>query len=301
MNLIKSGKVKDVYEVNDGELEFQFSNRISVFDKIIPSEIPNKGETLARTSAYWFEVIKKLGIHNHYIRLIAPNIMRVVRVKVISDYNLLTTKTTEYFIPLECITRYYVCGSLWDRVRQGMIKPEKLGFSSNHKVKFAEELPKPFFEVTTKIEKVDRQLTTKEALKISGLTLDEYKQIKDMALMIDKAINMRVRQRGLIHVDGKKEFAFDRDRNLMVVDTFGTADEDRFWDLQEYGTGKYLEKSKEFVRQYYRKIGYYDELMKARKEGKEEPSIPPLPETIIRQASQIYIELFKNLTGQRFR
>ncbi|MCK5625476.1 phosphoribosylaminoimidazolesuccinocarboxamide synthase, partial [Candidatus Bathyarchaeota archaeon] len=67
MRLIKSGKVKDVYAVNDKELEFEFSNRISVFDKIIPSEIPNKGETLARTSAYWFELIQKLGISTHYL------------------------------------------------------------------------------------------------------------------------------------------------------------------------------------------------------------------------------------------
>jgi len=301
MRLIKSGKVKDIYEANYRELDFLFSNRISVFGKIIPSEIPNKGETLARTSAYWFEEVEKLGIPTHYIELKAPNRMRVTRVKVINDYSLLTPRMTGYLIPLECITRYYVYGSLWDSVRRRMIKPEELGFHPTHEIRLAEKLPQPFFEVTTKLEKVDRKLTAEEALKISGLTLDEYNKIRDVALTIDKAINSRIKRRGLIHVDGKKEFAFDDDRNLMVVDTFGTADEDRFWNMKEFEEGRYVERSKEFVRQYYRRIGYHGELMKAREAGKEEPPIPPLPENKIQQANQIYIELFEDLTGQRFR
>lgn len=301
MKLIKSGKVKEVYEVSKDELEFAFSDRISVFDKIIPSDVPYKGETLARTSAYWFELARRLGIPTHYIRLAAPNKMRVKKVNVIHDYSLLTPKTTNYLIPLECIVRYFVYGSLWDRVKQGVVKPAQLGFPANHEVKQAEQLPEPFFEVTTKLEKVDRNLTAEEALKISGLTLEEYKNIKEMCIRIDKEIGSRVKRKGLIHVDGKKEFAFDENRNLMVIDTFGTADEDRFWDAEEFGRGKYVERSKEFVRQYYRGTGYYDALSRARKEGKEEPPIPPLPDEMIKQASQIYIRLFEDMTDQRFR
>ena len=301
MHLVKSGKVKDVYAVNDKELEFKFSNRISVFDKIIPSGIPNKGETLARTSAYWFELIQKLGISTHYLGLTAPNRIRVKRVNVINDYSLLTMKTVKYLIPLECIVRYYVYGSLWDRVSKGIIKPEKLGFLPGHDIKIAEKLPQPFFEVTTKLEKIDRKLTDETALKISGLTLDEYTSIKDVSLEIDEIIKSSIKQSGLLHVDGKKEFAFDEDRNLMVVDTFGTADEDRFWDIQEFEDGRYVERSKEFVRQYYRKIGYYDELMKAREDREAEPPIPALPDDIILQISQIYIDLFEDLTEQSFR
>lgn len=301
MILIKSGKVKDVYAVNDKELEFEFSNRISVFDKIIPSEIPNKGETLARTSAYWFEVIQKLGISTHYLGLSAPDRIRVKRVNVIKDYSLLTPKTVRYLIPLECVVRYYVYGSLWDRVFQGIIKPEKLGFLPGHNIKIAENLPQPFFEVTTKLEKIDRKLTTEAALKISGLTLDEFNSIKVTSFNIDAIIKSNITQSGLIHVDGKKEFAFDEDRKLMIVDTFGTADEDRFWDKKEFEGGRCIERSKEFVRQYYRKIGYYNELMKAREKDEEEPPIPALPKAIIQQISQIYIDLFEDLTGQKFR
>ncbi len=299
--MIRSGKVKDVYDVNDHELEFIFSDRISVFDKIIPSDIPNKGETLARTSAYWFDVLKQLGISSHYIKMNAPNRMLVKKVDIIRDYSKISTKTKNYLVPLELITRYYVYGSLWDRVKQGIVKPEQLGFKAGHEVKAAEPMPEPFFEVTTKLEKTDRNLTTEEALKISGLTKADYEDMKELCLKIDKEINSRVKQRGLIHVDGKKEFALDNDRKFMVIDTFGTADEDRFWDAKEFEQGKYIERSKEFVRQYYRGTGYHEKLYKARSEGKPEPDIPPLPSDMVKQASEIYVKLFEEITGQRFR
>jgi phosphoribosylaminoimidazole-succinocarboxamide synthase len=301
MHLIKSGKVKDVYAVNADQLEFVFSNRISVFDKIIPSEIPYKGETLARTSAYWFEMIHELGIPTHYLKLVAPNKMRVKRVDVIRDYSKLNFQTKNYLIPLECVARYFVYGSLWDRVRKGIIDPRDLGFSEVRKPMLAEPLPKPFFEVTTKLEKVDRHLTTEEALQISGISPQEFAQLKDMTLEIDENINLRVKERGLIHVDGKKEFAFDENRALMIVDTLGTADEDRFWDAEEYEKGRYVERSKEYVRQYYRDSGYHEQLMNAREAGLNEPPIPPLPQEVILQVSEIYIKLFEGLTGEAFR
>jgi phosphoribosylaminoimidazole-succinocarboxamide synthase len=297
---MKSGKVKDVYEVSDGELEFVFSDRISVFDKVIPSTIPHKGETLARTSAHWFEVVESLGVKTHYLRLIASNRMRVKRVQVIRDYGLLTPATTGYLIPLECIVRYFVYGSLWDRVQKGTLSARQLGFPRDHTVTLGESLPHPFFEVTTKLEKVDRTLTVDEALKISGLRRAEFEELRSVALRIDEEITARVGQRGLIHVDGKKEFAFDEERNLMVVDAFGTADEDRFWDAEEYAEGRYVERSKEYVRQYYRQTGYHRQLMAARSEGRAEPPIPALPEPIVQEVSEIYIKLYEDLTGQRF-
>ncbi|MEM3038936.1 MAG: phosphoribosylaminoimidazolesuccinocarboxamide synthase, partial [Thermoplasmata archaeon] len=107
-------------------------------------------------------------------------------------------------------------------------------------------------------------------------------------------------KRDLIHVDGKKEFAFDEERTLMVVDTFGTADEDRWWDWTDMSKGNFTELSKEYVRQHYRKIGYYDELKKARAEGKPEPSIPPLPEDKVNAVSKLYIDMFERITGESY-
>ncbi len=300
-NLIRSGKVKDVYDISTDELEFVFSDRVSVFDKIIPSSIPHKGETLARTSAYWFNVLKENGIPVHFLRLDPPNRMRVKKVDVIRDYSTLGPDTRNYLIPLEVITRYYVYGSLWDRVKSAQIKPEQLGFATGHQVKQAEPLAEPFFEVTTKLEKVDRNLSKDEALKISGLTETEYADMKELCLKIDGHISSRVAKRGLMHVDGKKEFAFDKDRKLMVIDTFGTADEDRFWDAKEFEQGRYVKRSKEFVRQFYRNSGYHAQLMRARQEKGEEPPIPALPQDMVKQVSDMYVALFEAITGQQFR
>ncbi|MGD9963626.1 MAG: phosphoribosylaminoimidazolesuccinocarboxamide synthase, partial [Thermoplasmata archaeon] len=135
MKMIRQGKVKDVYEVDSHTLEFVFSDKISVFDKIIPSLIPHKGETLCRTSAFWFQVARSCGIKTHFKEFIPPNRMRVHKVQVL-DPSKLTRKSTDFLVPLEVICRYYVAGSLWDRVRSGEVKPSKLGFKGNKDIKY---------------------------------------------------------------------------------------------------------------------------------------------------------------------
>jgi phosphoribosylaminoimidazole-succinocarboxamide synthase len=300
MKLIRQGKVKDVYEVDARSLEFVFSDKISVFDKVIPSLIPQKGETLCRSSAFWFQVARSAGIKTHFRELIPPNRMRVQKVQVLEPSKI-TKKTTNYLIPLEVITRHYVAGSLWDRIRSGEIKPAKLGIKSNKEVKYGDKLPEPYIEVTTKLEKVDRLLVKKEAQKTASLTNDEYDDLVKSALSIDDKIAEEVEKRDLIHVDGKKEYAFDEDRELMVVDTFGTADEDRWWDWEAYSKGQFLELSKESVRQYYRQLGYYDKLMEARRMGKAEPKISALPEAKIKEVSGLYMDMFERITGETFR
>lgn len=301
MKFLRKGKVKEVYEVSADELEFVFTDQISVFDKIIPSLIPFKGETLCRTSAHWFQVVKDLGIRTHFLRLSGPSTMRVKRVQVIPDYDRITPTTKNYLIPLEVIARYYVAGSMHDRLKSGKVRPEDVGFPKGHLPAYGEPFPEPFVEVTTKLEKVDRELTRKEALEISKLSEREYDDLVSAVLKIDAKINADVKRRDLIHVDGKKEFAMDKERKLMLVDTFGTADEDRWWDAAAYEKGEHLELSKEFVRQYYRKTGYHQALMDARAAKQPEPDIPALPDDVVRQVSELYVNLFERLTGERFR
>jgi len=301
MRFLRKGKVKEVYEVSKTELEFVFTDQISVFDKVIPTLVPHKGETLCRTSAHWFKLVEGLGVRTHFLRVLDGNRMRVRRVQVIPDYDTITPKTKNFLIPLEIIARYYVAGSLHDRIKAGKMRPADAGFPTGHAPRYGEPLPKPFVEVTTKLEKVDRELTTAEALAISKLSPGEYDDLVKAVLKIDDRLNTEVRKRGLIHVDGKKEFAMDQERRLMLVDTFGTADEDRFWDLEGYQKGEQIELSKEFVRQYYRKIGYHQALMEAREAGGPEPDIPPLPEEVTKQVSDLYVALFERLTGEKFR
>ena len=240
MKLWKVGKVKKVYEVSHSELEFEFTDRISVFDKVIPSLVPRKGETLCRTSAYWFGRAHDMGIQTHFKEVIPPNRMRVKRVHILEKPG---RDDSSYLVPLEFIVRYYAAGSLLDRIKSGKVNPHDFGLSS---VEYGDELVDPFIEVTTKLEKVDRPLQKEEALQLSGLSQGEYDDITETILRIDTDMNDQVRRRGLIHVDGKKEFALNENREIMVVDTYGTADEDRFWDLRAYEEGKCIELSKEF-------------------------------------------------------
>ncbi|MEM2488701.1 MAG: phosphoribosylaminoimidazolesuccinocarboxamide synthase [Thermoplasmata archaeon] len=294
MELIRVGKVKKVYAINENELLFEFTNNISVFDKISPSEIPDKGASLCRTSAHWFQISENMGFRTHFISLESYNKMRVKRFNIVQKGK---TDLKNYLIPLEFITRYYVAGSLFDRLKEGKISMKEVGLKN---LKYGEPLSSPFFEVTTKFEEHDRNLNLNEALEISGLKMSELDEIREIILKVDEKINNDVKERGLLHVDGKKEFALDNERRPYLVDTFGTADEDRFWDLLEYNKGNFVELSKEFVRQYYRKIGYFEKLMDAREKGLEEPQIPPLPKDMIEKTSKLYKELYEKITGKKW-
>ena len=297
---LRRGKVKEVYEVSPTELEFRFTNDISVFDKHIPSEIPHKGETLNLTAAHWFEMCGRIQVPHHFLKLAGPTAMRVRRVRVVPKPKTLGPHPKNYLIPLEFIVRYYVAGSLWDRVRAGKARPVELGFSSDRAVQYGEPLPQPLFEVTTKLEPVDRLLGRAEGLELAQIDARQMDEVREMILRIDTSMESEIRPRGLLHVDGKKEFAIDAEGRIMVVDTFGTADEDRFWDKDAYERGRQVEFSKEFVRQHYRSTGYFDALMKARDAHQPEPPIPPLPPLVVDEVSRLYTTVYQRLTGQPF-
>jgi len=292
------GKVKEAYDLGN-QLEFQFTNSISVFDKVIPSLIPFKGETLCREGVYWFERASKMGIKTHFLEFVPPSGMLCKKVDILQPHQI-TRDCKRYLIPLEFICRWYLAGSLYDRVEGGTVSAGALGFAPGHKPLFGEPLPEPFLEVSTKLEKTDRLLNKSEALQISGLSQAEYEEAREIVLKIDEDIGRSVASRGLIHVDGKKELAFDDERQIMVVDVYGTADEDRFWDKARYEEGMFVDLSKEYVRQYFRQTGYKDLLYIAREAGQKEPPIPALPPEVIEKTSQIYIQLFEMITGERF-
>ncbi len=281
---LKSGKVKDIYEINDNLLKFKFSNRISVFDQIIPSEITVKGEVLCRIAKFWFDRIEKKGI---------------CKTQYVSDGKSRTksdemlVKKTEV-IPLEFIVRHYNAGSYYKR----------------HKGTYGEKFSEPIFEITTKFEKYDRLLTEEEALEISKLKKIDLENIKEIILKIDDVIKNQVGKKNLIHVDGKKEFGI-LDGEILLIDTFGTPDEDRFWDAEEYKKGNFVELSKEFVRQYYEnllyacpkcgeKFSYRDFLYVQREKKLSEPLIPPLSDEMIRKVEDLYAGMYERITGKKF-
>ncbi|MGP8078188.1 MAG: phosphoribosylaminoimidazolesuccinocarboxamide synthase [Thermoplasmata archaeon] len=297
---LRRGKVKEVYELSPTELEFRFTNDISVFDKHIPSEIPFKGETLARTAAHWFKMCSRHGIPHHFLGLSGPTSMRVRRVRIVPRPRTLGPHPTDYLVPLEVIVRYYLAGSLWDRVRSGQVSARDLGFPTDRSLAYGLPLPAPRFEVTTKLEPVDRLLTIPDALELAALDRPQLESIHETILKIDAAMEAEIEPRGLLHVDGKKEFAVDAEGQLMVVDTFGTADEDRFWDKDDFARGRQVDFSKEFVRQHYRQTGYYGELQRAREAHASEPPIPALPPLLVDEVSRLYTTVFQRLTGEPF-
>lgn len=302
MKLLHKGKVKEVYEFGADKLLFHFTDQISVFDKIIPTLVPKKGEALARTSAFWFEQCqKRLGLDTHFLGLQDVDKMLVKRLDVIDPAKRpITREQVSFFIPLEVVCRHYAAGSLLDRLATGEIKPQRVGMTRPPKK--GEKLPKPFIEFTTKLEATDRPLSDEEALRLSGLTEREFAALKQAVLDIDALIAATCEPKGLIHVDGKKEFGMNARREIMVVDTFGTLDEDRWWDKALYEKdGAQLELSKEMVRQHYRSTGYHERLMAARRAGatkETEPPIPALPADVTANVTKLYVDLYERITGQ---
>ena len=298
--MLYQGKVKQVWSTNDPDIyEFRFTDQISVFDQIIPSLIPRKGETLNRTTAHWFKLVEEEGIcGTHLIELNAPDRCLVRRVDVIKEPGMVPRDAEWVFVPLEFIVRHYLAGSAWRRFQRGELTAEQLGIEDE--AVYGQRLTKPLVEVTTKFEAYDRFVDREEALQISNITDDEFDSIIEACLKIDAVIEREAAKNGLIHVDGKKEFALGPGRKVVLVDTFGTLDEDRWWDAEKYAEGEQVELSKEFVRTHYINTGHQAELESARNEGREDPPIPALPDEIIQQTADLYSSMYERLTSNKF-
>ena len=298
--MLYQGKVKQVWSTNDPDIyEFRFTDQISVFDQIIPSLIPRKGETLNRTTAHWFKLVEEEGIcGTHLIELNAPDRCLVRRVDVIKEPGMVPRDAEWVFVPLEFIVRHYLAGSAWRRFQRGDLTAEDLGITDE--AIYGQKLPKPLVEVTTKFEAYDRFVDRQEALEISNITDEEFDSIIEACLKIDAVIEREAAKNGLIHVDGKKEFALGPGRKVVLVDTFGTLDEDRWWDAEKYAEGEQVELSKEFVRTHYIETGHQAELESARNEDREDPPIPALPDNIIQQTADLYSSMYERLTSNKF-
>ena len=300
--LLYSGKVKQVWSTEDPDIiEFRYTDQISVFDQIIPSLIPRKGESLNRSSCHWLKMVEDAGIcKTHMIEMTAPDRVRARRFEVIREPGAIPQDMENVFVPLEVICRHHLAGSGWRRYKKGDASAEEFGFPAGTELEEGVKLPVPYLEVSTKFEAFDRLLDRKEALEISNLREEEFDEILRLVLLIDELIEREVSKRGLIHVDGKKEFALGPGRVPVLVDSFGTLDEDRWWDLPAYQDGEVVQLSKEFVRAHYIESGHHKELYDARSSGVDEPPIPPLPQSVIDDTAELYASMFERLTGESF-
>lgn len=276
MQLLRKGKVKDIYNYGNGKLLFEFSNRVSAFDVILPSEIPKKGEVLCRLGEFFF---KKLDVPNHMIEIIKPNKMVVKKLDL---------------IPIECVVRGYLYGSLYERVKNGEVEP-------GIEPVLAGKLPQPLFDPTTKFEKKDRPVTKEEVVNDKKwLTEEEYEWLKNRSIELYEKVSAIADKAGFIAADIKFEFGKDKNNNILLADSVGP-DEFRMWDKTKYEAGKSQEAfDKQLVRDWLIAVGYKDALDKARKGGKELPQPPLLSEDIVKKTSETYIYVFEKLTGEKF-
>jgi len=323
MGSVKDLKVLKYPSANkSGRGRFIFSDRYSVFDwGEMPDHIPNKGKSLCISAAYFFEKLKSLGVKSHYLGLIGDgnklgrlsdiktpvDIMEVKLLRVLTplqrgvryDYSAYQTENNNYLIPLEIIYRKSLPegSSIFKRLEEGSLKLEDLDLKEMPHP--GETLSKPFLDVSTKLEETDRYLSWQEAKDIAHLDDGEISEIKRVTLLINKLINEEAEKVGLKYEDGKIEFGFDEERNLIVIDVLGTLDECRF-------TFEGMPVSKEVARLYYRKTDWFKEIVEAKKRDnirwKEKVTLspPPLPARLKELISMVYCAFANEITGREW-
>jgi len=283
------GSVKDLNvlknptEGNLGVGRFVFSDRYSVFDwGEMPDQIAHKGKALCLTSAYFFEKLESMGVKTHYIGLVGQdkatslsaltepsNILEIKLVRVLKptlnngvyDYSIYRKKQGNMLIPLEVIYRNSLPegSSVFKRLKDGSLPLKDIGLTQMPVP--GQKLEKPILDVSTKLEATDRYIPWNEAQDIAGLSDAELENIKKTTSQINDLITKESNRLGLVNEDGKFEFGFDENRNLMLVDVLGTPDESRF-------TFQDIPVSKEAARIFYRKTAWFNETEEVKKKDR---------------------------------
>jgi phosphoribosylaminoimidazole-succinocarboxamide synthase len=271
---IRSGKVKDIYDLDTEHLLFHFTDRVSAFDVVLPTSIPHKGEALCKMGAYWFET---LGVPHHMVRVEGSNMMVVKKLNMIM---------------VECVVRGYLYGSLFERMSKGEVAlsvPQVL----------AAKLPQPFFDPTTKSEVHDEPITESQIVQQGLMSGPELEQVRASTISVYEKMATTARAAGFILADLKLEFGKDVDGKILMADSIGP-DEFRMWPADAYAPGKSQESyDKQPVRDWLQSSGYRAKLEAARKAGQEIPPPPELPRDLVDEVSRRYRYVYESITGRK--
>lgn len=320
MGSVKDLKIlKEPSEKDYGIGRFVYSDRYSVFDwGEMPDQIPNKGAAISILGAYFFEKLESMNVSTHYFGLVEndkvkklselenpSNTMQMKLLRVIKpglsgnkyDYSQYKNNDGGFLIPLEVIYRNFLPpgSSVFKRLRNGEITPQIMGLEKIPEPN--QKLDIPFYDVSTKLEITDRYMNWKEAQEISGMSDDEIASLKNLTAEINKLISEEFSKIGLVNEDGKIEVGFDLNRNLMLVDVFGTLDECRF-------TYDGLPVSKEIARIFYRNTKWNEAVEVAKKKDRQhwkeicELKPEPLTPELKRLISQVYSACTNEITGR---
>jgi phosphoribosylaminoimidazole-succinocarboxamide synthase len=281
LTLHARGKVRDLYSLN-GQLLFVATDRISAFDYVLATGIPEKGRVLTQLSLFWFDFLKGV-VKNHLVTASVDQYPAPLK-KYADDLrgrSMLVTKAQ--MIDIECVARGYLSGSGWKEYQQtGAVCGIKLPSG----LKESDKLPEPIFTPATKaLSGHDENISIEEMAKRTGKELAE--KLRDLTLKIYKTAADYAAGRGIIIADTKFEFG-QTSQGLILADEVLTPDSSRFWPADKYQPGKAQESfDKQFVRDYLEAIKW-----------NKQPPAPSLPEDVARKTSEKYIEAYRILAGR---
>jgi len=273
MKFVHSGKVKDVYELDDKNLLFQFTDRVSAYDVPMITDIKGKGEILCKFAEFWFNC---LDSRNHMVRLDAKDKMVVRKLKM---------------IPLECVVRGYLYGSLYERYTSSRNIAD-LGAN----LKIGSKLREPIFDPTTKSKIHDLPISEDQILAKKILTNDELRYVKDASIRFYRQMSEISNNAGFIMADVKFEFGKDPTTSeIILADSLGP-DEFRMWTIDSYKVGEeQVSYDKQYLRDWLTKVGFRDIVKQASEDGKK-PIPPELPSDVINELLKRYSFVYEKIS-----
>ena len=264
---VASGKVREIYALDDQRLLLVASDRISTFDVVLPTEIPDKGRVLTGLSGFWFTLL----------RPIVPNHMLAIR----DDGRTMECRRLE-MLPIECVVRGYLAGSGWKDYRE-------TGSTSGHRLpeglRESEQLPQPIFTPATKAQTGhDENISKAQAAELVGS--ERLAEVERICLELYRLAAEHAATRGIVIADTKFELGLDAGGNLVLGDEALTPDSSRFWPADTYEPGRAQESfDKQFVRDYCEQTGW-----------DKTPPGPELPDDVVAHTRSKYVEAFERLT-----
>ena len=282
LELYASGKVRDVYRVGSDALLFLASDRISAFDYILATGIPNKGRVLTQLSLFWFEFLQDI-CPNHLLTANADEYPEPARryAPVLRGRSMLVTKAE--MVPVECVARGYLSGSGWKEYQQsGTV----CGIRLPAGLRESDKLPEPIFTPATKaVTGHDENISFEQMAGLVGKETSEL--LRDLTLRLYTKAADYARSRGIIIADTKFEFGRTT-KGVTLADEVLTPDSSRFWPADKYVPGKPQESyDKQYVRDYLESIRW-----------NKQPPAPPLPPAVQQRTSEKYLEAYRRLTGR---
>ncbi len=270
-DLVASGKVREIYALDEDRLLLVASDRISTFDVVLPTDVPDKGRVLTGLSGFWFR--RTAGICPNHLLALRPD-----------------GRSTECrrldMLPLECVVRGYLAGSGWkDYLASGAVCGHELPAG----LRESERLPAPIFTPATKAtEGHDENIDATRAIELLGE--ERFRELERLSLELYAFASEYAAQRGIILADTKLELGVDGDGRIILADEAFTPDSSRFWPADEYAPGGPQPSfDKQFVRDYCETLGW-----------DKTPPAPELPDDVVAGTRARYVEAFERLTGIDF-